>query len=65
MFPFRTVGLLAGTAMFIPWADSRVCTAWLRCLVRIAQRSLCGRTTVRGGWEPPRVDLKAGRLGLR
>ena len=68
MFLFRTVGLLAGIAifrglslpgrlplepsrpplqetrasplpaMFKPRSDSRVCTAWLTCLVRIAHR---------------------------
>ena len=52
MFPFRTVGLLAGNTMFIAWVDSRVCTAWLRCLVRIAHRSS------RGG------NYRLGRMGM-
>jgi hypothetical protein len=37
--------------MVIPWGDLRVCSAWLTCLVKIAQAGSRGRFPVEAGEE--------------
>ena len=52
-------------AMFIPRADSRVCTAWLTCLVRIAHSGLREGKHGGSGGNYRAFTLKASRVGPR